>query len=291
MLKRYKRYVVLGISDSHSGFTLGLTNPETMLKDPYTQLPSYISMNEGQTYLWNDIFMPAVNDVFAFAGRDDVYVTHIGDPAHGNKHPSELISTQLSDQIDVAISTFAPVLSRKNVKACRIAEGTAAHNFGEASAETLIETRLQKEYPKVDIRCVRHGLLTLPDGFRIDYAHHGPSPGNRIWTKGNTARSYLRSEMQRELNSGKIPANFYMRGHFHEPVKEWATVVREDVRHESWLMILPSMCLMSEFASQSTKSQPVITNGVIALEIINGKLTQTLEFTQTDDLRTEEILC
>jgi hypothetical protein len=123
------------------------------------------------------------------------------------------------------------------------------------------------------------------EGIKIDYKHRGPSQGNLIWTKGNTARSYLKNYMMTEFSLGNTPADLVLRGHYHEYLKEWFGITWEGIDYESTLMILPSLCMIGSFIRQSSCSVFSISPGVIAVEIINGKIIKTYRFTQEMDQR------
>jgi hypothetical protein len=95
---------------------------------------------------------------------------------------------------------------------------------------------------------------------------------------------------QKEINRGRRPARVYVRGHYHELM--WVTErIRTDKDfYESDLIILPSYCGLSDFGQQVTKSEYLITSGMVALEIIGGELHKIHTFWREQDLRTEETL-
>jgi len=52
----------------------------------------------------------------------------------------------------------------------------------------------------------------------------------------------------------------------------------------------PSLCGANGFAVQVTKSEFEITNGIVAWEIIDGRVRESFEFTKTTDARIREEL-
>lgn len=280
MSTKSNRKIVLLLSDSHAWYSLGLCNPDAPT-NPETNL------NAFQQWLWNDVYLDGIEKTKELAGKDEIEILHIGDITHGDKYLSDQMSVNMSPQLISAAYNFVPLLDISNVKKLRIAVGTPAHNFGESSTEDVVTEILSSKYPKKDIKSLYHGILNI-DGFRIDYAHHGPPPGSRNWLKGNVARLYLLSAMMTELDMDRVPANLFVRGHYHTYVKEWARIVRKETAYESWILIMPPLCIPNAHAIQVTRSVPDVHVGMIALEIVNGRLHNQIEFIQTLPLIQEE---
>lgn len=285
MLKT-KREIIAFVTDKHSGSKLGLCNPETELKDEHGEV-IHLELNEPQKYLW-DLNVNKIDDIVHFANNDPMYLFDLGDQSQGNKHPDELMGSRISDQFFIAEASFLPWLKYKNLKSIRMAEGTAAHVFGEGSSEITVEGLLQRRRTGKDIRIVRHGLSTINQGAVVDYAHHGPNTGSRNWLNGNEARYYLRSMMQDEIDCGHIPPDIVARGHYHSTVVEFLRKRTNGHHYDAWLVVVPSMCMLGEFATMKTKSSYRVTNGMIAFEVINGQTCAPIEFTSTLDIRTQE---
>lgn len=282
-----KRKIILGLSDIHSGFTLGLCSPDVKLEDELGNFRQ-VELSASQEFLW-ETYTQGIEKTKELAGKDDIYVFSIGDITHGNKHVSQQMTTRMSDQLTIAYENFLPVLGMKNVKVARLAIGTGAHTFGEGSSDIILTEKLRLQYPKIDIKCLYHGLADV-DGFKIDYAHHGPRPGSRNWLMGNDARLYLKSKMMSDLDNEESPADLVLRGHYHTYTKEWCGINRNGKLHESWLVIMPALCLLGDYGIQATSSVYRISPGVVAFEIINGRLHQTYPFIQKLDCRVHETL-
>lgn len=283
--ERKRRYVAL-FSDTHGGSDHGLLSPDTKIPkfdehgEPYYFCPE---LNRIQNYLYA-LYSTHVERCADIADDNDLVCEHDGDIAHGTKHPDETrISASTSVQKVIAEAIFKPWIVLPNVKTIRIAEGTQAHDGLGNSMTYDVTAQLQAEYPDKDIKAVQHGLLDI-DGYKIDYAHHGPPPGRRSWLKGNEARYYLRDRMMREIIAGRKPPDLYHRAHYHEPVIEWLKVNG----FESHLIITPSYSFPGAWTRQATKSINEVVNGMMVLEIEDGKLLNIHELIERTDIRTKE---
>lgn len=287
------RAVLLIVSDTHGGHKLALCNPDVTLYDESEEgqlVPYEPELTAFQQVLYRMVTERIVPQAAQMAGGDPLYMLHLGDPTHGNKHPSQVMTTRLADQIEIAVANydlFIPQLP--TLLAVRGIAGTGAHEFEEASATILVMKQVAERYKDIDIRPLYHGLLDI-DGCAIDYSHHGPGGGRRIWLAGNEARFYLRDLMLNEIVSGRRPAALYLRGHTHVKVNEVISMDTGGGEVESRLIVCPSMCGLGDFARQVTRSVPVITVGAVLIEIIDGQPRAPLFITETFDLRTRERL-
>ena len=148
---------------------------------------------------------------------------------------------------------------------------------------------LGSEYPKKNIRTIYHGLAKI-GGATFDYSHKGPGTGIRNWLKGNVARYYLRSLMEDEFDDGNAPPDVVLRGHFHDFVLETLTKYHRDIYYTSRIVVLPSYCMMDDFARQATRSASKIRFGMVAFEIVDSRIKDVLPLIERTDLRTKENL-
>ncbi len=286
-LHKQNRFVVAQLGDKHAGSKLGLMHPEVKLRD--SQGKVYVpEMNEAQKYL-HELHEQHVNRVIEFADGDDLYVLDLGDVTQGNKHQPETFSTRIADQLQIGRANFWYWLKYKHLKAIRLVVGTPAHNFGEQTAEEIVIDMLRIDAPTLDMKVLYHGVLDIK-GVLFDYAHRGPSSGRRNWLKGNEARYYLRSLMEDEIHIGNTPPHMVTRGHYHSFVEEYLSIQFKETMYKSWLYTLPSYCLLGEYAINITGSQYLITNGMIATEVIDGQISKTNIYKQTLDIRTKETI-
>jgi len=284
-----KRAIIAAFGDQHGGNLLGLLNPETRIKledvngDKYWH---YFTLNKSQEHLWK-VYTDGIDNIKHLAGKDPIIVLELGDITQGKKYISQWVSTRLSDQIFIAEANMLPWFQLKNLHAVRLVKGTDSHGFGEGSADLTVEGLLQRRFPKRNIETLFHGLAEI-NGITVDYSHHGPYTGSRNWLKGNVARYYLRSAMMDELQAGNIPPHLYIRAHYHSYIEEYLRIANAKHVYKSWLTVLPSLCMMSDYARQATKSQFSVTNGVIAYEVIDNRVVEIHPFVESVDIRTKE---
>lgn len=285
------RTIGLCISDTHGGFKLGLMNPDVKLheEDEAGNITTYTPKSTAvQKYFWQ-LLLDGCKAIEQFANGDPIVIIHFGDATHGNKYPRTLVTTELADQPIIAISNMQPLMSLPNVRTFRLVAGTDAHNFDDSSAEKLIISNIKLMYPDINSELVTHGLGNI-DGVTIEYAHQGPFTGSRQHLKGNIAHQYLRDKMTSELLGGRTPPTLYGYGHYHEWIRVAETVSVGDKDYTSTLFVMPSFNFPNLWTTAATRAQSRFTHGIVALEIIDGKLTDIRRFTRTIDRRTKEIL-
>lgn len=285
------RTIGLCIADTHGGFKLGLMNPEVELYDSDEEgnlIPYTPNATAVQRYFWQ-LLLDGCEAVKLLAKGDPIVVIHFGDATHGDKYPKTLVTTEMADQPIIAISNMKPILTLPNVRSFRLTAGTDAHNFDDANAEKLIINNIKLLYPDINSELVTHGLGNI-DGLEIEYAHQGPFTGSRSHLKGNIAHQYLRDKMTSELIAGRTPPRLYGYGHYHEWIWVTETISVGNTDYTSTLFVMPSFNFPNLWTTAATRAQSRFTHGIIALEIVDGKLVDYKRFTRTIDRRTKEIL-
>lgn len=280
------RKVKVTFNDLHSGHRLGLLNPATVLyqeNEKGDMVPFSPALTASQEYLWS-LYEEHIREAVRFSDGCDMLITVNGDVTQGNKHPGHWVSTRIADQITIAMYNLDPWFAYGGLKQVRLAVGTAAHNFGEGSAEMLLGQILADRYKHVDVRVMTHGFLTY-SGVTFDDAHHGPGKGIRNWLYGNVARFYLRDLMQREILAGRRPPDVVERAHAHVKVHE----VLETGDFYSEIFVVPPYCMMDDYAIQVTKSIEGLQNGLLMHECDNGKhrhewLVRTLDTRMREEI-------
>lgn len=282
-MPKSNRAILVAESDLHAGNKLGLLNPETLLEDE--ERNKYRpQLTETQQNIWR-IREWGRTETLHLAGKSPIIVLQTGDINQGMVYD---VHDPLSAQVEIALMNVMPWLNVKNVVAYRADEGTSTHSFGYGDAESLLVSRIKDKFPKLDAKVIPHGLSNIY-GVKVDHAHHGPFTGSREWLKGNVALYYLRDIMMRDIMRGREPPDLVLRGHYHAVVEVFNRAMGKDGKvYRSWLWVLPSLCGMNGYARQKTRSEYEITNGIIAYEIINGKIRQAYEFTEMVDIRIAE---
>lgn len=285
-----KRVIVPLFGDCHAGSILGLLNPATELtiQDETGLIQTEkVTLKPIQEFIW-EVYTDGIKKTLELAGDDEIFPVDMGDLSDGKKYPEGQVSSRLSDQIVIAVDNISEWLKYENVIHMRIIQGTSAHNFGESSAEQLVDTICKAKFPDKDIRTEQHGLLNI-NGVIFDLTHHGPSAGKREWLKGNEFRYYIRSLVMGELIRHNKAPNVIGRAHTHEPVEEWILV--DD--HRTCGVITPPMCFPNDFARQVTRGVYRVSVGMVAFETVlhdNGRASFFPHwYKKTIDIRTKEI--
>lgn len=282
------RGYVLAIFDTHGGHQLGLLAPGTqkITEGPNGEIKWVeIPLNAYQEYLWNDIYVPAIERVGKITKDYPLISLWGGDMMHGNRFPDQTITTSEYNQVLIVKHFCEPILNLPNCKTVRIAAGTGAHEFTEHSGPLLVAELLRGMYPNTDISANYQGEADVC-GYKIDYAHHGPGEGIRIYLNGNNVRFYLSDLMIRCLSEKIEPPDLVLRGHVHGDQDESFHIGQFYGR----ILVIPSMCGMSFHGRKATKSRFLVPNGFVLLEVTDGKLTNLWKFYRKNDVRTKEKL-
>lgn len=285
------RRIVVFFSDTHAGHGLGLMLPGITLfdEDESGNLVSYTPrLTATQEYLWR-CYEEDLDSVKALAAGDPIILVHDGDLTQGVKYPSQLVSTRQADQLIIAYENLRRALQLPNVTTLRLMHGTGAHTFGEGTAPVLVARQLGAEYPELDVKSSSHALLDV-DGVTFDVAHHGPGPGSRNWLAGNILRYYTRSLMLDDLADGGRPPDAVVRAHYHSLVLETVRLVTKQGIYTTEAFVLPAYCGLTEFGHQVTRSMYRISCGLVAVEVVEGRLAGMHPFWRINDLRTREVL-
>ena len=263
------RRIIVVLSDTHGGSRYGLCSPDARLTDD--DRGEYApTLTIGQRWLW-DAYTAAIDGVLALAGKSRVDVVHNGDVCQGTRYPDGLMTTRLADHLAIAAANMAPWFTHKGVKSLTLVSGTGAHDFGEGSAEEAVACMLGR-----NVQMVSHPLLDV-DGLSVDVAHHGPHTGIRAWTEGNVARLYLLDRLMRD----DPPADVYVRSHRHDYVR----VTLHGRYGTADLLVTPSWQLPGSYVRQVTQSASAVVCGLVALEVVDGRLAGVHPFTDKVDLR------
>lgn len=285
--KKRKRRIFAWLSDTHAGKDTGLLNPDTVLirvKDNGSLEEWRPESSTTQRWLW-PVYVNAIGELEEYAAGDEIIVAHDGDITQGDRFNSRIPETTLEDQRIIARDNLAPLLALKNISKVRLLSGTEVH------VPECAEARVAAHFLKrgLDIAVSHHNRFCMGHDF-VDAAHHGPYPGSRDWLRGNVALYYLKDRVYIDRRSGKQPAAAYVRGHYHIFLDVPFYDIWEGMGFLHHLIIIPALSGQDSFIRKVGKSPPILQAGIVALEFIDGWLTEVKPFIEETDLRTEEML-
>lgn len=282
------RRIVALVADSHAGHQLGLLNPHAVLlreDDAGNADPWSPEQTKTQARIWT-LYLDKLRELRELAGNDEIVAIHNGDLTWGWKYTSHLIaSITHHDQQVIAQWNMRPIMALPTLTRCRFITGTESHN--PQAAEARVSRWIQE--CGIDCACAHHAVFSV-DGVTFDVSHHGAHPGSRFWLKGNVAGLHLKDRVLLDRSLCAEPSRVYVNAHYH-------TYQPADYRWEwggkfgvSTVVILPSLSGMTQYARQSTRSVPTLTNGLVAFEIVDGRLVEIHPLMETIDLRSREEL-
>lgn len=214
----------------------------------------------------------AVADITAGA---PLVLVHGGDLCHGDAHPEQLMSTRLSDQVFIAADMLRRWRNVPNLRAVRIALGTAAHNSGEGSLEHLVAAQVASDLP--DVQVSTHWRLDI-GGAVFDVAHHGPSPGTRYWTDGNALLWYLRDLVLRDvMEMGERPPDAVLRFHYHTYSRATWHYVLQQENCTARAFIHPAYCGMNYYGQKATRSRATTHYGMLLFRVVDGEIVEVVD--------------
>lgn len=282
------RKVLVCLADTHAGHKLALMNPAVkLLDDSAAELRVWTpTLTQVQTLLWQ-WYSEDIAGVAAFADGAPVIVCHVGDVTWGRKHPDGLVSTRECDQLAIACWNLEPWFALQNMQELILVHGTQSHEFGEGSAPIAVASQLQTLHADRRVSAGRHYALDV-GGAEIDLAHHGPTTGARVWLSGNVLRAYTISEMMATVMASQRPPAAIIRAHYHDFRHETVRIMCGETERVCEAVILPSYCGLTHYAAQVTRSAHVLSVGLVALAIEDGRVAEVRPFWRTLDLRTRK---
>ena len=292
-MTKSKRIIVVAEGDSHGGNKLGLLSPDTKLPteeingiDELKISWESPQLTKTQEAIWN-VRQPAIESIKEIAKDDPIVVLELGDLTQGDKYSNELVTTRVGDQQLIAYYNLLEWYKLKSLHSVIYAKGTGSHNLGFGSTEINICHMFKNMYPGVRSDIAYHWLLDI-GGITFDIAHHGAGSGIRHWLRGNVARYYLRDIIYTEVFAGRTPPDVVLRAHFHTYVKEFLSTTFQGNEYDSWLYVIPPLCVPGDYAIKVIKSVYSIGVGLLAFEVVDGQIRETYKFTQNFDARVKE---
>jgi hypothetical protein len=93
-----------------------------------------------------------------------------------------------------------------------------------------------------------------------------------------------------EMMYGNTPPTVVIRGHYHTYRREFLEICSNGNCIGSWAILLPGFTFKDDYTRRATRSEFRQSVGMVALEIIDGKLVNVYPFIKTVDLRTREVI-
>ena len=281
------------ISDTHGGHTVGLLRPGVSLPvdvpielGPKSWQPA---LNPLQELLWKS-YTEDIAWLRDLAGDRPITMHHNGDPTQGTRFARELVSTREADQFLIAAANLGyPIEELPTLKAFYLTMGTGVHEFGEGTSTIVVRELLKAKYPEMPIELANHWLAEI-SGIKFDLAHHGPKPGKRKWLESNNLRWYLQDTMERDLDNGNIPADVYVRSHYHTMAKATHYERRGTRYYTSHIVVTPGYTGIDMYAKQGEQSKWEVTVGLVAFEISRTGAVAIREHFRILDFRKREIV-
>ncbi len=284
-----KRLIVAELGDIHANCMFALMRPGIQLP-PMDDLQDSWSPHATHSQLWIwEQYTKHIDDLKHLAGKDEIVVLVGGDITHGKHFPDkERVSVRQYDDFAIAADALGELAQLKNVKRMRLVKGTGSHVYGHGTAELVVARILEAEYG-INAKVAHHYLLTIR-GVHFDIAHHGPGPGVRKWLRGNVLRLYVRSIVMSAIMEQEQVPDILLRWHFHRYVPDTHEFRSNGKTYITRSRICPSYSYIDDHARKVAKSPTKLTVGMLAFEIVNGKVKDDHEFLSTIDLRRKEVL-
>lgn len=278
------------MSDPHANYKYGLMRTGIRL-DPEDEGEEdwYPSSTPTQKQLW-EWQVGDLAAITALADGDRMGFVLAGDVGHGTILPDNTrISPRLSDEYAIAVDFLLPWAELPEMAWMRFVHGTGIHSMKRGSAELLV-ARMLRDLTKKDIAAWYHMDLRV-DGIEIDVAHKGPPSGKRIWLEGNEVRYYVRDLMLKSLIAGNHPSDVVLRGHYHDRILELIHVHTQKGSYRTWGAVCPANSLfIDDYTKSATASKGLMTAGMLAIEIIGGRVVDIHDFTHVADIRRREVI-
>jgi hypothetical protein len=262
-MAKFKSGQLVVVSDLHIGSKLGLMPPTVELDDG-----NVVGQNSLQSLMWEFWTKEFWPEVAKRAKKRKTVVVLNGDLVDGNHHGTNQIwSNDPIEQANVASEILAPISAKYKTFVTR---GTPAHVLASAASDEQIAREIGAAKPDADrkIRSSYHLKLNV-EGALFDVAHHGPGPGNRIWTFGNSLRGYARTIVLDALVQRQRPPDCIIRSHVHHKI--WETV--RDYGHRCEAVITPAYQWKTEFGFKIHTHESVADVGGAIISIDDGKVS------------------
>ena len=265
--------LLISLADTHCGSNTGLMPDGNFQKiDGGTERPTFT-----QTKLWQQ-WVECWDNIAVLRKRKRLIVVVNGDSTDGVHHDMiQIISTNAGDHKNIHIDCMDYALQKAKFNKNKgdllyYMMGTSSH-CGRSNSLT---NDVAKDLDAVPVpeskdengeyrRFYWQHLPLKINGKVHDFAHEGVPAGRRAWTKENSLRSWIKSNMMENIGrlNGKDMPRVYWRAHRHVHVPSGLV---ELYGHESEGIILPSFQAKTQYANKKY-STDISDIGLYATEI------------------------
>lgn len=276
---------LLFMSDLHCGDSYGLMHPDTVLE--YSGPDGHRDIHKPDRTRWQELnwalLVDALNAYNIIVGSAPVTLVIGGDVIQGTRYLSHLVTPRISDQVQIAVDAIQYIFTQLNIKRVFLAYGTEAHVGIDGDGEcALVQLLDRPNRPVVATPMAR----ILVGGGDVCISHHGFYVGE-AYLRGNSGRLLLARRMLDDMHLlGKRPPALYLSGHVHKYAhfSHIETIAGEDI--ESHAVVCPALVPMNGYARQITRSQPILSTGVVLIAMNDGRVADVnRDFVRFVDMR------
>ena len=254
------RQIIAGVNDMQVGGTTALMPPRVILYDGLEIRPS--KLQKSMLKFWN----AGWEEIFEVAGDDEVIGILNGEPCDGDHHDTwQLWSRRMTDQVDAAVELLSPIVQKCSKFYCT--RGTPAHSGRNFDADTEVAKEIgaykRTVFPKIKLDLQGKSFL---------FTHHGPTPGSRDWTWGDTIRREIKDLNYRAMRRGAEVCDYYNWAHYHQKAKETVTVENGGKEKLVTGIIVPGWQASTAYIAALNKGEEVIQIGMHYYIIEDGNV-------------------
>jgi hypothetical protein len=252
--------VVAVINDLQVGGTTALMPPKVELYDGLIVKPS--KLQRSMLKFWNSGW----EEIYEAAEGYRLITVLNGEPCDGDHHDTwQLWSRRMTDQVDAAVELLTPIATKSDV--FYVTRGTPAHSGKNFDADTEVAKEIgayrRTVFPKL--------RLTI-QGKTFLFTHHGPGPGRRDWTWGDTIRREIKDQNYRSLRRGSKLPDYYVWAHYHQKAHEPVKVERKGEEKIVNGYIVPGWQASTAYIAALNKGEEIVQIGMLYFIIEDGNV-------------------
>lgn len=285
-----KDTTIAGLADLHGGSTVGLMYPRS-----YQFRGRNARQSDEQKALWRR-FVQLTEHVRVQRQGRRLFIKLNGDLIDGDHHGTLQLHTRVqSEQMQITLDCLYYFLdevgySESDGDRIYVINGTEPTHGSPAITDQIAyelgavpwrKGKPLREYSddeKENQRRRRDAGEWRPfqrlrlevNGKLFDFAHHPPAgKGGRVWTEGNQARSWLKSELITNRLNDARSSDFYIYAHKHSQMREYVEVGNQ----RAWIYLMPALQLKTEYVYRLAIYQPTSIGGFVAQVDADGTVS------------------